>query len=561
LDIVVDSLVKKFQADHDLESLAEDEAFEAFAGYCVLSSFYEDEFAPDVFRMGGGNDLGIDVYGILVNGVLLRDESDVRAATEQARQLDVRIIVVQAKTSPRFEGKVVSDLAENLGHVVAKEKLPYPASADVENLRQCLDAVYANIAKFSGGRPRLHVAYATTGGQVADMIRRKAASAEKRLLATGLFDAVEVACVNRDDLRDLYKRATQAVAVTFEMPKKIPLARMPGVEESLFGVLTARELVTKVLTDPTGHIRKALFHENVRDFQGYNGVNAQIRDTVRDDHGHRRFAVLNNGITIVTRNLRVVGDEVHVRDFQVVNGCQTCHVLFDERDRLTDDVQVSAGIIAATNRQTAVSEEDLSTREDFHKQLEDFFVAQPTPRRLYYERRSKQYVARPDVEKTRVINRSQLTRAYAAMFLEEPAAAGHYRALTARRRDDLFQPDQPREPYYVAAAAHYRIEWLLRTRRLLPELRPVRYHLMAALRWRVLGAVPLSGNPRRAADQCRKLLDLIWEPGLAEQAVLKLVPEINKIIVAEDAAGVPLGEMVRNRRFADAVRAVACPSG
>jgi hypothetical protein len=67
-------------------------------------------------------------------------------------------------------------------------------------------------------------------------------------------------------------------------------------------------------------------------------VNAQLRDEI----GHRRFAVLNNGITIVTRNLRVVGDEVHIRDFQVVNGCQTCHVLFDERSHLNNDVQVSA---------------------------------------------------------------------------------------------------------------------------------------------------------------------------------------------------------------------------
>ncbi|MEV0895660.1 AIPR family protein [Actinoplanes sp. NPDC049802] len=572
MDIVVDSLVKKFQADHDLLSLAEDDAFEAFAGYCVLSSFYEEAFQPDTFRMGGGNDLGIDICGLLVNGVLLRDEVDVRAATEQARQLDVRIILVQAKTSPKFEAKVLSDLADNLAHVVvSKEKLPYPASPDVENLRACLDAVYANIAKFAGGRPKLHVAYATTGGQVADLIRRKAVSAEKRLMTTGLFDTVEFRCVTRDDLRDLYRRATQAVSVVFEMPKKIALSRMPGVKESLLGVVPARELVTKVLTDPAGNIRKALFHENVRDFQGYNAVNGQIRDTVRDDDGHRRFAVLNNGITIVTRNLRVVGDEVHVRDFQVVNGCQTCHVLFAERDRLTDDVQVSlrvvhsedenviAGIIAATNRQTAVSEEDLSTREDFHLKLEDYFAAQVPERRLYYERRSKQYAARPDVEKTRVVNRSQLTRAYAALFLGEPSAAGHYRDLTSRRRDDLFQPDQLPEAYYTAAAMHYRIEWLLRTRRLLPRLRPVRYHLMAALRWKTLGVAPLASHPRRAVEQCRRMLDLLWEPGRAEQAVLKLLPDLNRIIDREQAAGVPLGEMVRNRRFADAVRAAVLP--
>ncbi|WP_306204683.1 AIPR family protein [Actinoplanes sp. RD1] len=566
MDIVIDSLLKKFQDDHGLTALPEDEAFEAFAGYCVLSSYYESDFDPDAFRMGGGNDLGIDAVGILVNGMLLHDAAEVRFATEQARQLDVRIIVVQAKTSSKFEAKVISDLADNLSHVVAREDLPYPASADVENLREALGAIYANIAKFSGGRPRLHVHYATTGTQVADLLRRKAASAVRLLMKSGLFDEAEVLCVTRDDLRDLYKRATQAVPATFEMPKKISLSRMPGVEESLLGLLSAQELVQKVLTDPTGHIRKALFHENVRDFQGYNGVNAQIRDTIRDAHGRRRFAVLNNGITIVTRNLRVVGDEVHIRDFQVVNGCQTCHVLFDERDRLSDDIQVSvrvvhsetedviAGIIAATNRQTAVSEEDLSTREDFHKQLEDWFAAQEPDRRLYYERRSKQYAARQDVEKTRVVNRSQLTRAYAAMFLGEPSAVGHYRDLTTRRRDDLFQAGQLPDAYYAAAAAYYRLEWLLRTRRVRSALRPVRYHLMAALRWQILGVDRLASAPKKAADQCRRLTDVVWDSGAAERAVLKLIPLITEIIEKEEAAGVPLGEMVRNRRFADAVR-------
>ncbi|MFI5925619.1 AIPR family protein [Micromonospora sp. NPDC051543] len=567
MDIVINSLVRQFQTDHDLVGLPPDEAFEAFAGFCVLSSFYESDFTPDAFRMGGGNDLGIDVFGILVNGDLLHDEADVRAATEQARQLDVQIIVVQAKTSPKFESKVIADLADNLAHVVDKADLPYPASPDVENLRGCLRAVYANIAKFSGGRPKLHVRYVTTGGQVADLLRKKAASAERGLMRSGRFDVVDVRCVTRDELRELYKRATQAVPATFEMLKKLSPPTMPGVVQSLFGLLPARELVSQVLTDPAGNIRKALFHENVRDFQGYNGVNGQIRDAIRDPLQHRRFAVLNNGVTIVTRGLNVVGDEVHIRDFQVVNGCQTCHVLFDERDRLTDDVQVSvrivhsedekviAGIIAATNRQTAVSEEELSTREDFHRRLEDWFAAQPAAHRLWYERRSKQYAARNEVEKTRVVNRAQLTRAYAAMFLGEPAAAGHYRELTQRHRGALFQEDHLPDAYYAAAAAHYRLEWLLRTRRIRTTLRPARYHLMAALRWQVLGTERLTTNPRRASEQCRRLLDLLWDPGASEQAVLKLLPTLGRIIDVEQRSGVPLGQMVRNRRFADAVRA------
>ncbi|GIE87831.1 AIPR family protein [Actinoplanes regularis] len=119
------------------------------------------------------------------------------------------------------------------------------------------------------------------------------------------FDSVEVRCVTRDELCELYRRASQAVAANFEMPKKLALPRMPGVEQSLFGLLPA----------------------------------------------------------------------------------------------------VITGIIAATNRQTAVSEEELSVREDFHRSLEQWSAAHPAPHRLWYERRSKQYATRPEVEKTRVVNR------------------------------------------------------------------------------------------------------------------------------------------------------------
>jgi hypothetical protein len=544
-----------------------DQAFEAFAGYCVLSSFYESDFSPDVFRMGGGNDLSIDVFGMLINGELLHDEADVRACVEQHNQLhDVRIIVVQAKTSPGFDTKVVSDLADNLRHIIDSDPLPYPASSDVDNMRGCLKVIASNIAKLSGGLPRLHVRYVTTGAKVADMLRSKAKSAERSLSKLRRFEEVDVQCLTRDDLRGLYQRATQAIPAEFDVIRKLSPPEMPGIVQSMFALLPARELVERVLTDPAGNIRKVLFHENVRDFQGYNAVNCEIRDTLQDPLRRKRFAVLNNGITIVTRKLTVHGDRVHIRDFQIVNGCQTCHVLFHERAELTDEVQVSVrivhsgdeevigGIIAATNRQTAVSEEELTAREDFHKHLEDFFAAQHETRRLYYERRSKQYSERIDVEKTRVINRPQLTRAFAAMWLDAPSEVGHYRTLCDDHRDELFKPDHHREAYLAAAATHYRIDWLLRTHRVQAELRPVRYHLIAAIKLRLFGERRLPSAPKEAAKACQRVLDVMWDAGASERLIAELLPAITKAIDVEKAAGVPLGEMVRLKRFADLIR-------
>lgn len=569
MDLVIRSLLEKFRQDRDLATLGEAEAFEAFAGYCVLSSFYEADFNPDEFRMGGGNDLGIDVFGMVINGELLHDEADVQDVTDRSRKLDVHIIIVQAKTSENYETKVVSDLAENLGHVISAAPMPYDASPDVENIRACLRIVYdqRTLAKFSGGLPRLHIRYVATGSQVARMVEQKARSAERSLARHGLFEEVRFRCVTARELRDLYQRATEAVPAVFTMPKKVTLPKMPGVEQSLQGLLAASELVTKVLTDPSGAIRKTLFHDNVRDFQGYNEVNTEIRDTLCDPIRRQRFAVLNNGITIVTRELKPVGDDLHIRDFQIVNGGQTCHVLFDQRDHLDEDVQVSvrivhsqdedviAGIVAATNRQTAISEEDLSAREEFHKLLEDYFLAQPKPRHLFYERRSKQYNERTDVEKTRVIGRAHLTKAYAAMFLNEPAGVGRYKELIAARRNDLFQKGQHMVTYYTAAVAHYRLEWLTRNRRIATSYRPALYHLLAAIALRLLRSpAARQQSPKAAAQECERILTVMWDPLSAEKLVLELLPLLQRAIDAELTTGVPLGEMVRTQRFAERVR-------
>jgi hypothetical protein len=221
----------------------------------------------------------------------------------------------------------------------------------------------------------------------------------------------------------------------------------------------------------------------------------------------------------------------------------------------SQDEDVIGGIVAATNLQTAISEEDLTSREQFHKDLEDFFVAHEPPRRLYYERRSKQYSSRQDVEKTRIVTRPQLTRAYAAMFLEEPSGVGRYQQLLEARKDDLFRQGQQPIAYYTAAAAYYRVEWLIRNRRVEAKYGAVRYHLLAAIMLRLYGPHSVPRNNKKAMEKaCDAILSVVWDGAKAELLVRELLARIKKVVEQEGARGIPLGEMVRTQRFADSVR-------
>ncbi|MCE6998592.1 AIPR family protein [Saccharothrix sp. S26] len=562
MDRIITGLVDEFQKNYALAELTESEVFEAFAAYCVLNSYYEEDFNPDEFRTGGGNDLGIDALAVLVNGILLQDSTDVRAHIERSRRVDVQIVVIQAKTTAGFEARVISDLADNLSHITGTGSLPYAASEDIVNFRECLEAVYGNIAKLSGALPELHVHYVTTGDRVADMVASKAASASERLRGLGRFERVEFRCVTRDDLRQLYRRATTKVAVQFPMPRKMSLPKVSDVEQALLGLLSARDLVMRILVDESGRLRKTLFHGNVRDYLGdENPVNREIANTLRDPSRRERFAVLNNGITIVTRGLHVVGDDVYLDDFEIVNGCQTCHVLFEHRDELTDNVQVSVrivhshdedvinGIVGATNRQTTISEEDLTIRESFHRLLEDYFGHSRDPeRRLFYERRTKQY-AHHRVEKTRIITRAQLIRSYTAMFLGEPTRRGQYRSLISSDSGNLFAEGHQPVVYYTAAAAFYRLDWLLRNGRIPKNYAPYRFHILSAIKLRVLGRAPIQHTSRTAERECQRILDVMWDKAAAEGMVLNLLTPLQRAIDAEQSEGVAARELARTQRF------------
>ena len=92
---------------------------------------------------------------------------------------------------------------------------------------------------------------------------------------------------------------------------------------------------------------------------------------------------LNNGITIIASKIETEGDEITIFDYQIVNGCQTSRVVFDNNESLSDQSCVLAKIIQVenedvldkvvytTNRQTEVKYEAFSSANRFHKKLQE----------------------------------------------------------------------------------------------------------------------------------------------------------------------------------------------
>jgi hypothetical protein len=254
---------------------------------------------------------------------------------------------------------------------------------------------------------------------------------------------------------------------------------------------------------------------------------------------------MNNGITIIARDVRPTGNKFVIEDYQIVNGCQTSHVLFEQADKKDESVMVPVrligtqneevinAIIRATNRQTQVTEDQFFALQEFPKQLELYFQTFPKEQKLYYERRSRQY-DRLSIEKTRIITQPNVIRAFAAMFLDEAhSTTRNYSALKARVGKEIFGKGHKMEPYYAAAFALYRLEYLFRNSKVEAKFKPARFHILLAAR---LLAIPGQLPPMNSKDMeshCKQMLDVLWEPTTADDLLGRAVKVVDEVAAGE----------------------------
>jgi hypothetical protein len=565
MDRVTKNYLDTFRVEQSLEHLQDADAFELFADYCVVCDAYDDEFNVVDVHTGGGQDLGLDGIATIVNGALVSSPEEVDELLTVAGTLDVTFLVIQAKTSSGFSADQIGAFFDGVDEFFA-ETATLPMNESVSAARAVMQRIYENSLRFRKGKPYCRLSYVTTGQWVGDQyLQVKVDKRITNLRNTGLFSEVAFIPMGADEIQASYLRSKNSVTAEFAFSNKVLLPEIVGVTEAYLGVLPAAEFL-KLISDGSGNIRKSLFTDNVRDFQDFNDVNIKIQKTLRDPEAKGRFVVLNNGVTVVTRELRTTRDKVALTDYQVVNGCQTSHVLFAEEDSITADVQVPvkiictqdediiSSIITANNSQTEVTVEDLFAISGFAKKLEAFLGAYGGEKRLHYERRSKQYNAVAGIKKVQIITKLQQIRAFAGMFLDEPhRASSYYTELYSQVGDRIFNENHKLEPYYTAAYAHYRLEYLFRNGSMPVYYKPARFHLLMALRHLVGGREMPALTANKVQPYCNGICETLWDVSKAIQVFKDCADIIER---AAGVIGVPIDrDSVKTRGFTDAVKA------
>lgn len=502
-----------------------------------------------------------------VNGRLADDADYIDDVLALNGYLDAEFIIVQAKSASSFDGAAIIALGDNLINEVFSSTQKLPVNDEVKKLIEIKDRILNNASRLKDN-PVCRVYYVCTGNWTDDAYLVEAIKRKRQdLLDTNLFSQVFFEPLGARQVQALYRATKTSISREVKFEKLITLPTIDGVSASYLGVLPVKEFL-KLLADDDGDIIKSVFVDNVRDFQGENPVNADIAKTITDGL-FDQFVLRNNGITVVARDIRVTSSQYVLEDYQIVNGCQTSHVIFANQHLITGDLfvpiklihtvsdDVAQSIIKSTNKQTNVEENDLLALTQFQRDLEDFYAGVSGDTKLYYERRAKQYASDGAIEKSRIVTIGNQLKSFASMFLDSPNQASRYQGTLLKTvKDRVFQSSHKPEAYFVSALAAYRFEIALR--KLANEerdIRPFKYFMLYAFRTRFETEEFPGAGGKKIAAYSNALKD-----HLADTTKAKLAFDETVVIVREALAntGLPVArDSAKSRPLVEEVKRIA----
>ena len=316
-DKILTSYLNDFISGKSTSVYDEAKAFEHFANYCIVSREHPENFEFENVSVGGTEDLGIDGIAVLVNEHLVMSKLEIDFFKSSLRRLDAQFFFIQSKTSAKFSASDIGNFIFGVKRFFG-QKPPEKANADIRNLIELKEYIYESSIDMDSP-PICHLFYVSTGKWVGDQhVQDRIDEGVSELKKTDLFSEVKFSPIDIDAIKSIYKELKLKVTkeINFERHTILPPAN--GVREAYIGILPCKEYL-KLITDGDGNLLRRLFYDNVRDFQGNNPVNREINDTLNDQQMNDKFALFNNGITVVAESINKVGTSFRIKDYQIVN--------------------------------------------------------------------------------------------------------------------------------------------------------------------------------------------------------------------------------------------------
>jgi hypothetical protein len=530
MEPIIKSKFDKFCERMDLKRLQEGIAFERFVNYSILIGHQPDAFNGDnelfdSVNVGGSQDMGIDGIAIKINGLIIRNLDEIRDLIKTMKSIDVEYIFIQAKNKINFDKgeflKFVFGVEEFLS-----EKQNQPVSEKIQELLKIKEYLQSDdVLSRLVNNPTIRLYYVVMGKWCNDQqLESVAESFKEKINHLNAYGNIIINFIDNKQFNLILNSNENNFEVTINTIQIMFLPETDLVENSCVLLCKSSEL-NKLLTSPDGLIRKSLFEDNVRDFQGDNSINNEISRTIINEP--QKFALLNNGVTIVCEKFNTTNNKILIKNPQIVNGCQTSHVIFNNSQNTenltnapiiiklisTENDEITNQIVRSTNRQNIVYEEAFEATKPFHKEFEEYINAvSPDYEQFYYERRSKQYSNNVLIKNYQKINLRIITQSFVGMFLNEPHCSHrHEIKLVDMYRNIIFQERHTKMPYFTASLSFYKLEKYFRQNKIDKKYYTFRHHLLMVFRELVAGNVPNINEEKNIENYCKKILDILLD--------------------------------------------------
>lgn len=544
MDRVTKSYVKDFLEMNEIRSVSDSMDFEKFCNYSIIKNCYNGTFEIETISTGS-NAQGIDGIGIIVNGKLVNSTEEIDDLIAMNKFIEVSFIFIQAKISNSFHGTDIGNILFSVKNFFS-DTPSILGTPEIKDQYTVAQKILDHFPIMTKGKPTLDIYFATNGEWANEASQNAVVNnGKEELKRLNYFSDIEFHPVSSTEVHTMYQKSKEKSNATFTFKDKITLSDIFGVEEAYFGVLPFSEFRNIILSE--NNTIKNIFYDNVRDYLGDNPVNESIEVTLRDKR-FDIFTVLNNGVTIVASELNSSGNNFTITDYQVVNGCQTSHVLFENSNldgiedinipiRLisTKDENVKNEITIATNNQTAVKPEQLEALSQYQKTLEEYYSTFEGESRLYYERRTNQYSSDSSVIKTKVVSIPQQIKTFAAMFLDLPhVVSGYYGTIMKNNGSRIFLKKHNPIVYYTSSLAYYKLDSYFRQNIFDSKYKKAKFHILMLYKQFASEKNLPQLNSRDIESYCKAIITSLESEEKSKELFLKCIDSIENELDIDD---------------------------
>lgn len=534
----VKTLLDLYRKEHSGNDQRDGVVFERMLTQAIIendspNSISNDEALLDTICVDDYFDSGIDSICIRVNGHIVTSLDFLKFIIEKDKGIrTAEIILIQSKCKDKFDLKEISTFilgVQNFLEPVSSRKLNAKVqlwfnikNEILENVQYWTDMNHIDVRLFYAAAN----ATWTNSSEVLGSFETLKKAAER--FENGVYKIESPVFIDEKRLQKISVNENETYSAKLAL-QGTPL-QLAG-DDSVMGcaaIINATDLLGILIDETTGNLKRGLFEENVRDYQGNTNVNQSIRETIKN--APESFILRNNGITILANRLEYPNlNSVRITNPQIVNGCQTCSVIYYAHKEGLDlsKVQVFAriistnetetinSIVSANNNQNMVHDMINEITKEYHKKLETYFreyddVAES--RHVYYERRSKS-LANENICAYQKCTFKTLIQSSVAVWFDAPydAVDSEFRLLP-KYKDQVFSDNHMEICYYASASLFSVFDLLVYENRIDSTWRSARPFICYLVKKNISpNSVSLNDNAASEA-LARKILLLLKNP-------------------------------------------------